>query len=209
MSLRRIMLSAVGVLCLSITVRAGPVTTFTDIDAFLEAAGDVREIDFETLPDGTPSVRGTLITPEFNYTDQGVTFSSPYPVLVITAPIEGSGFPLSALFEGGSGRNWIIADFVPSALAVGIVFPGTTTLSTFDADEQLIVGVSGGGSGAGWFLGIVSDVPIARVIGDRGGLSGEAWESFLFTPVPEPSTIVLVVIGAASVMRRRRGASTH
>ena len=58
----------VWLLVCAVAVRAGPVTTFTDLDSFLEAAGDVREIDFETLPDGTPSTSGTLITPDFNYT---------------------------------------------------------------------------------------------------------------------------------------------
>ena len=55
-------------------VRAGFVT-YTDVDEFRAAAGNVQEIDFELLPDGSPSVDGTLITPDFNYTDQGVTFS--------------------------------------------------------------------------------------------------------------------------------------
>src|SRR5947209_7955913 len=35
-------------------------------------------IDFEHLPDGTPSHGGVEITPSFNYTAQGVTFSAPY-----------------------------------------------------------------------------------------------------------------------------------
>lgn len=180
--------------------RAGWVS-YTDVDAFLDAAGPVQEIDFETLPDGSPSVADTEITPDFNYTDQGVMFSSPFPILAITAPIEGSGFPLTASNLDTGARNWIIADFVTPAFAVGIVFPGQTTLSALDADEQLIASVSGGGSGAGWFLGIVSDVPIETAIGDRGS-SFEIWESFLFTPVPEPTTLVLLCAGALAVYRR-------
>ncbi len=182
------------------SVRAGPVTTFTDLEAFLAAAGDVQEIDFETLPDGTPSFTNALITPDFNYTEQGVTFSSPFPVLRIANPHRGL-FDLEARYPDSSARNWIIADFVTPAFAVGIVFPGGTTLSAFDADEQLIASISGGGSGAGWFLGMVSDVPITTGIGDRG-TSGEIWQSVFFTPVPEPGTLVLFAVGIAALMRR-------
>jgi hypothetical protein len=187
------------------SVRAGPVTTFTDLEAFLAAAGDVQEIDFETLPDGTPSVANTLITPEFNYTDQGVTFSSPFPVLRIGNPHRGL-FDLEVFHQDSNARNWIIADFVTPAFAVGIVFPGGTTLSAFDADEQLIVSVSGSHSGAGWFLGVVSDVPIASITQDRGS-SYDIMQSFLFTPVPEPGTLLLFAVGLGALMRRRRFSS--
>lgn len=195
--------SAVTLIALGAPARAGPVTTFTDLDAFLEAAGDVREIDFETLPDGTPSVAGTLITPDFNYTDQGVTFLTPYPELRIGTPPQGGGFPLFATAGDTALRNWIIADFVTPAWAVGIVFPGHTTLSAFDADEELVARISGGGSGAGFFLGIVSDLPIASATGDRGA-SAEVWDSFAFTPIPEPVTLLLLGGGALVVLRRRR-----
>jgi len=49
-------------------VHAGFVT-FTDLNTFLATAGNVNEIDFETLPDGSTSVVFAEITPEFNYTD--------------------------------------------------------------------------------------------------------------------------------------------
>ncbi len=184
------------------SVRAGPVTTFTDLEAFLAAAGDVQEIDFETLPDGSPSFTDALITLDFNYTDQGVTFSSPFPVLRIGNPHLGL-FDLEVYHQDSSAHNWIIADFVTPAFAVGIVYPGDTTLSAFDADEQLIASVSGAHSGAGWFLGVVSDAPIASMTQDRDS-SGEIMQSFLFTPVPEPGTLLLFAVGLGALMRRRR-----
>lgn len=178
---------------------------FTDLDAFLAAAGDVHEIDFETLPDGTPSFSGALITPEFNYTDQGVTFSSPFPTL----SVEGSPgfFALGSQFPDTTQRNWIIANLVTPATAVGIFFPGDTTLSVYDGNDLLIGNVSLSGGGAGLFLGIVSDVPIFSAIEDRGA-SGETMESFLFTPVPEPATLLLVTAGVRVVLRRRRSRSS-
>ncbi|MGB2985563.1 MAG: PEP-CTERM sorting domain-containing protein [Phycisphaerae bacterium] len=200
MRFTRIVLSTVVGVSLAGNASAD-VVTFTDLDAFLEAAGDVQEIDFETLPDGTPSVRFTPITLEFNYTDQGVTFSSPLPTLQINM-LGGGDFYLTTLTDTGL-RNWIIADFVTPACAVGIIFPGGTTLSGFDGDGQLIASVSGGGSGGGHFLGIVSDVPIVTATGDRGS-SGDAWQSFFFAPVPEPGTFLLVGAGAVALLRRRR-----
>ncbi len=194
---------AVVGLTLSGAARAGFVT-YTDVDEFRAAAGNVNEIDFELLPDGSPSVHETFITPEFNYTDQGVTFSSPFPELFVAG--SPGYFALASQFPDTSGRNWIIADLVTPATAVGIFFPGNTTLSVFDSDDFLIGSASLGGTGGGLFLGIVSDVPIARAIEDRGG-SGEEMESFLFAPIPEPTTLLLLGAGAVGVFARRAAGS--
>ena len=185
----------------SVVAHAG-IVTFTDYNAFLAAAGDVHVIDFETLPDGSPSAANTPITPVFNYTNQGVTFSSPFPELFIRY-FEGGDTTLSAFHADDKARNWIIADLVTPASAVGIFFPGDTALTILDIDEQAIMSIEGGGSGSGFFLGIISDVPISSAIGDRGA-SAEIWESFVFTPVPEPGTIILLTVGAAVVVRRRK-----
>ena len=180
--------------------RAGFVT-YTDVDEFLAAAGTVQEIDFETLPDGSPSFSGALITPEFNYTDQGVTFSSPFPELFVAgAP---GFFSLGSEGPNPPGRNWIIADLVTPATAVGIFFPGDTTLSIFDVNEDLIGSATFGFHGGGLFLGIVSDVPIARAIEDRGD-NGDIMESFLFAPIAEPTSLLLLGAGSVGVLARRR-----
>ncbi len=180
-------------------VEAG-VVTYTDIDAFLAAADDAREIDFETLPDGSPSVSGTEITPEFNYTGQGVTFSSAAPPLRIL--LTGELFYLTAGIAS-EPRNWIIADLVTPAWAVGVAFPGSTTLSVFDTKEHLLGSIDHGGSGVGFFAGIVSDEPIAFATADSG-TSGEVIGSFLFTPVPEPTTLVMVGVCTVILFLRRR-----
>ncbi len=193
-------LAVLGLLLFATQARAGFVT-YTDVDEFRAAAGNVNEIDFELLPDGSPSVNETFITPEFNYADQGVTFSSPFPELFVAG--SPGIFELGAHFPDTSGRNWIIADLVTPATAVGIFFPGNTTLSVFDSDDLLIGSASLAGTGAGNFLGIVSDIPIARAIEDRGA-SFSTMESFLFTPVPEPTTLLLLVAGAVGILARRR-----
>ena len=179
------------------SARAG-IVTFTDLDAFLAAAGDVHEINFETFPNGSPSVGGTYLTPEFNYTDQGVTFSSPNDAPAI---VGGDGYFILRVGGPSEQRNWIIMDFTTPAFAVGIVYPGGTELSVFDANGNLIGSAVDPGPGTERFLGFLSDQPITRAIADRGG-STEVIDSFLFTPVPEPGTALLLAVGAAALLRR-------
>ncbi len=180
--------------------RAGPVV-YTDRDAFLAAAGDVRTIDFETLPDGSPSYFGALITPDFNYTAEGVTFSSPVPVLRIGG--NPSNFQLDANSYPSGQRNWIIADMIVPATAVGIEFPGGTYLSLFDPQGQSLGTWLGGGSGSPFFLGVVvEDWAIGRAVVNRDGFA-ESIDSFIFTPVPEPASVVLVCMGGAFLLRGR------
>ena len=177
---------------------------YTDIDAFRAAVGDLRVIDFETLPDGTPSYDGALITPAFNYTAQGVTFSSPHPTLAITGYASGTGYPLTASNHDTShGRNWIVADLVTPARAVGIVFPGITEFSVYGENDRFLSTLRHGGSGSAFFSGFVSDDPIFRAIGDRAS-SGEAWGAFHFAPVPEPPTVLLMLMGVLALLRRVR-----
>ena len=197
MTRTRVLLALILCVCAVSSARAG-IVTFTDLDAFLAAAGDVHEIDFETLPDGSPSVGGTYLTPEFNYTDQGVTFSSPNDA---PALVGGEGNFILQVGGPSEQRNWIIMDFVTPAFAVGVVYPGITELSVFDANGDLIGSALDTGPGADRFLGFLSDTPIARAMADSG-TSTEVIDSFLFTPVPEPTTALLVAVGAAALLRR-------
>ncbi|HNQ24970.1 MAG TPA: hypothetical protein PKK06_17975 [Phycisphaerae bacterium] len=91
--------------------RADVVWYVNDYPGFVTAVGEgLQVIDFETLPDGSPSYAGALITPEFNYTDQGATFSSPRPVLGISGSVLGHS--LEADSYPYHPRNWITAELV-------------------------------------------------------------------------------------------------
>lgn len=196
-----------GLLALSVfgvPVRADPVFFVDDYAGFVEAAGDVQTIDFETLPDGSPGIAGTEITPDFNYTDQGVTFSSPRPRLY-TVGNSVTGFGLMAESYPEFDPNWIIADFVTPAFAAGIVPVSSTTLSVFDLSGDLIASRRHGCAGPGCFLGIVSEVPIAS-----GMIDGETYHIsigvFHYAPVPVPGSLILVLVGAGVLhARARRG----
>lgn len=184
------------------TLHAG-VVTFTDIDAFFEAAGNVQVIDFSVLPDGSPSYSGALITPEFNYTDWGVEFSSNHPD---TAPLQivGDAEWLCAcpINTSDPNRNWIIAEFVEPVTAIGILFGGDQALTIY-SERTLLASRVFGGSGFPFFLGLISDEPIISARIDAGD-NTSAISSFYFSPVPEPATLLLLGVGAFAVLRRRK-----
>jgi hypothetical protein len=180
----------------------GVVTFLNDYEGFLAAAGEVQVIDFNTLPDGSPTQGGELLSPTFNYTDWGATFSAPAGVARISeGPV--SGFWLVADNYPESGPMWITADLTTPAYSVGVYFGYFMELRAYDALANLIATASLSETGWPNFLGIVSDEPIYRVIADRHDWYYSAIETFAFTPVPEPATIFLLTLGAVALVRRR------
>ena len=175
---------------------------FTDYDAFMQAAGAVQTIDFETLPDGSPTIGGEEITPAFNYTNQGVTFSSPLPRLYMTGN-SSTGFNLTADAYPLDEPNWVIADLAVPASAVGVWAGGTAHISAYDAEGNLIASGHGITPHSPDFFGIVSDTPIVRTVGDDAGGLSESLHSYHFTPIPEPTTLGLLFLGALGVVLRK------
>lgn len=160
---------------------------------------------FQTWPDGTPTVPGQQLTPEMNYTSIGVTFSATIGYPFIRA--YGPSFQYRAIEADSGGTfepDWIVADFVKPVTAVGIYFPGGTTIYAYDQDGTLIGDGSYCFSGSDLFLGVASDTPIARAIINRGS-DGEVVESFGFNVAPEPSVGVLVGAILVGVRNARRG----
>ena len=184
--------------------QGGVISFVNDYEGWLEAAGGVaQEIDFETLPDGSPSQTGTLITKDFNYTDQGVTFSRTPPEVEGFLFIGGNpigGFDLGA--EAVAIGAGIISDLVEPAFAAAVFFGGNTTFSIF-SEDGILLGEEYFNSGAENFLGFVSDIPIGHTLNTRDS-TFEILNSFLFVPVPEPGTLGLLGVAALAVLRRRR-----
>ena len=194
-------------LCLALggPLLAVPDVYVNDYQSFLSAAGAVHEIDFETLPNGAPSVDGQLITAGFNYTAEGVHFFPSIPELVITAnPV--MGFDLTARDPLGLSPSLIVAELQTPARAVGIFFSGETIFSVINAAEEIITTVTITSPDAGSFVGVVSDEPILFTTND-GGLT-DSIEAFVFAPVPEPGTLAILAAGAlvciSRVHRERR-----
>lgn len=201
MSLSRFLIAIAAVAVFAGFTEASPAWFPNDYDGFIAAAGNVHEIDFEKLPDGTPSIPNTPITPEFNYTNQGVTFSSPNPVLEIGWPLLGN-YPLHAN-DPSYEDAWVVGELVTPATAVGISFPGHSTMAIYDTDGALVESMYFGAGGNFVFLGVISDIPIGRVEATAGS-EGEAIWSFWFTPVPEPGALMLVAVGGGVVLLRRK-----
>lgn len=205
---RRHILLLLAVVGVSVRAQAhGDVQVFVNryLDWLAASQFQVRSIDFETLPNGAPSQAGVPITASFNYTNQGVTFSGPpYPVTIFAiAGNPTSRYSLSTAMLDPPFRTWISADLVTPSPSAGIFFSGGTTATIFDRHGSLLASETFVSVGGGHFIGFVSTTPIALMTIDRGS-SVESIESFVFSPIPEPAVLGLVLCGGALVFRRRR-----
>jgi len=166
------------VLVVSTAVASADVLTFeNDYAGFVEAAGPLSVIDFETDPNGEPTDGGDELTETFNYDSQGIHFSAGYPNPPFPYPILSGGDPyeltvLAPPFE----HTWIIGEFTTPALAIGGFFPGITAICAFDEDSVELGCAAYNKGGSGNFVGIVSDVPIYGFTFDDGD-NGETIES--------------------------------
>lgn len=173
-------------------------TTEIEFNA-LQLDQPLQYINFESLPNGQPSVSGTQITPSFNYTPLGVTFTAPLGTPIIGGSGPGN-YDLRVSVNSPDARTWLRADFVLPTLGAAIYFNGATTLTAFDASDSVITSMHYGFSGGPWFIGIYSEIPIAYVTADRGSNASFIGD-FIFNAVPEPGTILLVFVSLA--FRRR------
>ena len=169
-------------------------------------------VDFETLPNGAASWAGAAINGA-NYASQGVTFSSSTNDLRINGnPIGGFGLR-SGDFMNSNPTN-IRADLQGGRNAFGIFFPGGTTLSVYDKQGNVLATNSFSSGGDNFFMGFVSDTPIAYAISERryGSYvsSSEYWQAATYSAniaaVPEPETygMMLAGLGALALLAKRR-----
>ena len=195
MSRTRLLTGGIVGLLLTAAVQASPLTFLDDYEGFVEAApAEVRSIDFETLPDGSPSWVPAEITREFNYTPLGVTFL-PHrdPGLYIYGNAE-TDFHLGASSYPDYDRNWIVAELVEPASAVGTYFVSSCFLCAYGMNGELLAEVALGAGGT-HFVGIVSDVPISYSTIDMNTWIATS-DEFVFASVPEPSVLLMLLIGS-------------
>jgi hypothetical protein len=95
-----------------------------------------------------------------------VTFSSNASQLIIGGNPTSGFNPFANDFNLASVG--ITAKLVTPARAVGIFFPGNTTLYVYDANDNLLASPSFSSSGERFFLGVVSDTPIDHIVQSRG-----------------------------------------
>ncbi len=153
--------------------RGETVSYINDFPAWQAAVGDYESIDFETMPDGSDSIAGTEITPEFNYTDQHVTYSvlcegdcEEYSLIIAGNPV--GGFSVRAMGDFFSSDVVTIrADLDNAYAAVGVFFPGGTTVSAYNESDELLGTATYSSGGEGFFIGFTTDEPIAYTLQTR------------------------------------------
>ncbi|WP_338845205.1 hypothetical protein V8J88_16015 [Massilia sp. W12] len=195
-SLLRLCLPAALSLAFALPAQAAVQSFTNDYAAWAAAAGAVSTVDFETLPNGAASTAGTQITSSFNYDSQQVHFSSNANYFGINGnPQTGFGLAGSEWFS--NKQVYIRADLIGSRHAFGLYFPGNTTLSVYDAQNNLLASNSFSSSGSYFFMGFVSDTPIAYAVSTRG-YDMEYWQSVAFSStaaVPEAESWAMMGAG--------------
>jgi len=179
-----------------------PFCTWAGTDSGFYVAGDSGStISFNTLPDGSPSYGGAAITPAFNYVLQGALFSPALPSLFITG--NELGYGLTAYNSNILSHNSITAQLTNLERGVGVYVAGNKTLFAFDAQGDLITSVSHNSLGSVYFLGIKSNIPIARVVIDNGTNSITIGDFVIIhIPVPEPASVALLLLGVPILLCR-------
>jgi len=104
--MRFVVLLTAAVIAFPMCARAQVTLYENDYEGFLDDAGAVSTIDFETLPNGEPSEPGVEITEDFNYDSQGVHFSAPVGTPTIAGNPE-AGFGLVVV---DSEATWLVPD---------------------------------------------------------------------------------------------------
>lgn len=182
-----------------------PYCTWAWSDAGFWSAGDTGAlINFQTLPNGSPSFGGANITPAFNYVLQGALFTSPFPSLKVVGNAQ-LGYALEAYTSNILAHNSITAQLTSPERGVGVWVIGHTTLSAYDAQGTLLTSVSyDDPNGIEYFLGIKSSTPIARVVIDRGTNIATLDDfTMIHIPVPEPASATLLLLAVPILLRRR------
>ena len=142
-------------------------TPFNDLPSFLAASGDVQLVDFDTLPDGSPTVVGELgsVYDEYGLEFPPGNFITDTILVTISPPRTWDSdmrIGQDILFEVNMTQAGIRAAGVHNVRFGS--FPNGATLRAFDASGAEIESVD---SDADFetldFFGVVTDVDIARV----------------------------------------------
>jgi hypothetical protein len=196
-------------------------TSFQDAQesAFLAATYGLTTINFDDqIPDA-------MLTGN-EYAGLGITFSQPGGHLLHALTANANFTPHSAPnslfpYDVSATDERLQLDLATAQFAVGMwvmdsefVAPGATeTLDFYDASNGLIASLPlprtdyiTGGPDGNFFMGVVSSVPIARVILNEsvGEIYVEdvGWDDVYFG-APEPTSLALLALGSFCLRRRR------
>lgn len=180
------------------------ITVFEDQATFAAAAGVVGIDSYDDLPFGPQGVTLDRVAGAYSYTASAANevygSGTPNPYLSTSEssdPILFSGF--SAAVRGVGGHFFSSDDAGDPVIRTGV------TLSIIDATGILVVEVVGGFDA---FTGFVSTAAIQAVSLQSGGSAvfASADDFAVAAPVPEPSTVAMLLAGSAVLpfaVRRR------
>ena len=184
----------------------------------LSVSAGATTINFDTFPDNTPVPTGTIITNQ--YLSVGASFSSTFGGAVTWTSPESSSQP-NILCGNPSSFDPIVIDFAETVSSVDVtlisVGNATVTATAYDSSLSTVLAtlaVTNPGTGVGLNNKdtiTLSGAGISRVqfaitqpfAGDGFGIDDVRFSAS--SPVPEPSTFLLVASGlaGAALLRRR------
>jgi hypothetical protein len=176
--------ACVSIVCASIVV--ADIVEYRDKGEWEVAAGSWSTADFTGFPMGTPI--------DEQYARLGVHFVDGYDFVVL-----GSSFPNDG--AGLDGNELVDLVFDAPMYWIAADFPGMLTIDLYYDGEFFYRSSFFGGSGVGWFGGLISTAPFDRaVIWDYD--DNVAMDDLHFgPPIPAPSAVFIV--GAALLAGRR------
>ena len=177
--------ACVSVVCTSM-LRAD-IVEYRDKEEWETAAGSWSTADFTGFPDNTP------IDEQYAYL--GVHFVDGYDFVVL-----GTSYPNDG--AGLDGNELVDLIFDAPMYSIAADFPGFLAVDLYFEGEFFYRSSYFGGSGIGWFGGLVSTEPFdSAVISDYD--DNVAIDDLHFgPPIPVPS--VLCIVSAALIAARRR-----
>lgn len=160
---------------------------YTDRGEWELAAGLFTTITFTEYP------QYTRITTQ--YAPLGVEFTGGEDHIFHTPSFLNDG-------SGLDGNSTIDLSFDAPIYSIAVEFPGAAQMELFRDGRSLGVSAEFGGSGTGWFGGVVSAEPFDEVVmWDWDGLEVEIDDLHFGPPVPAPGALAL--LGLASALHRR------
>lgn len=174
-------------------------TPYTDLAAFTAAAGPLTLVDFNAAPSGdigaTYAAVGVTFSPD-NRFGQCLTFTTSPPGCWV------SGVSEAEVFEASFTVSGITAVGLNNARNAGFA-----ELRLYDSASNLLEMVSSDAlTDTMDFFGVITSAPIARItVTYPTSPLGWAVDDLRFgTAVPEPSTLLLLGLGIASLSRSAR-----
>jgi hypothetical protein len=171
------------------SIVSADVTEYIDKQDWEAAAGSWSTADFTGFPDNTPI--------DEQYADLGVHFVDGYDFVVHGSSYVNDG-------AGLDGNEYVDLVFDAPMYSIAADFPGFLAVDLYFEGEFFYRSSYFGGSGIGWFGGLVSTEPFDRaVISDYD--ENVAIDDLHFgPPIPVPSALSMFAAGLLSARRRRR-----